>query len=95
VSQQSEHQRRDRLQMGILVSRLYSILVEPIRSEQFEVHKPNVSAHRIETSVKTMGSFRAISGWQTRTGGYRLLEAPLRLEPQSRHYAGMLVAQTR
>jgi hypothetical protein len=34
LSQQSEHQRRDRLKMGRLISRLYSILVEPIRIDQ-------------------------------------------------------------
>jgi hypothetical protein len=76
-----------------LVSTQFLLSQSELRNSK--VREPNVRAHQIESSIKTTGIFRAISGGQTRTDGYRLLEAPLRLEPQSRHYAGKVVAQTR
>jgi hypothetical protein len=93
VSQQGEYQRRDRLEMGMLISRLYSILVEPIRIEQLECARPNVSARWIENPTKRVGNLRVISARKTRTGGYRLPEAALRREPQSGHYARMVATQ--
>jgi hypothetical protein len=78
----------------MLISRLYSILVEPIRIEQPQCTRPNVSAHQIESSTKIVGNLRAIPARQTWAGGYRLPEAALGFEPQSSHYARIVATRT-
>jgi hypothetical protein len=91
VSRHSEHQRRDRLEMGMI-----SLVSTQFLLSQSELSRPNArteSAYQIETSTKRrIGSLGAIPGWQTCTGGYRFPEAAQRLEPQSGYYAHIVAS---